>query len=1002
MTNKTTDKKIPTTVKTKFNAEAQEITPEVYNEGVLYHGFRLIEKRFVKETNAECLYFRHMKSGARLLKITADDPNKFFNITFKTLPDNDSGTPHILEHSVLNGSRNFPVKSPFDVLLKGSLNTFLNAMTGQDHTCYPLASMNTTDYFNLMHVYLDAVFHPLMLEDDRILKQEGWHMELTSKDAPLIYKGVVYNEMKGTFSNPLYELYYIAGKHLFPDNIYGNSSGGHPGAIPQLTQEDFTAFHRKYYHPSNSYILLYGDACLNRELDFINKNYLSDFDVSNEDLHIPVQKPFDSVKTVTEPYPVAEGSPTEGNTYLSLSYVTPPHTGKLTTMALDLLVNALVNHESAPLRLALQEAGIGREVTGWFTEAQQNIITIIVPNANPEDAGRFREVAERTFKSVASEGFDKEIIEGILNRSEFQLKEGDTPQKGLMYLEMITQDWLFGDDPFTGMEFEKPLSGLRMAVKKNLLEDLISQFLIGNPHALLLTMVPDPGLQGIRDALVAEKLEAVKGKMTDAEVDVLVQETHDLMEYQQREDLPEALATIPMLQLSDISPQALFFDLEKISLDDVQVMHHHQFTNGIVYTSLYFDMRTLPLEYIMYASLLTSLLGKLNTVNYAYGQLDNELNIHTGGFVTNLATFLEKRSDDNLLPKLVISAKATRMNTGKMTDLLAEIILKSKYFDKERLRNVIKRHHSKVDANIRQNGMNYAITRANSHFSNRGMFNELTSGVDYYRFITRLADNFDELSDEISQKLETTAKTLFNRNNLLAHVTCHPDELPGFLSGLASSLANMPESYRILNPWKFEFRKVNEAILSASQVQYVVKSHDFKKLGFEWNGRLSVLNQIISTDWLQNQVRVMGGAYGGFCGFSPGGNVYFASYRDPNLLETIEAFDSTPAYLERFSAGEQEMTRYIIGTIAGLDQPKTPSQKGSAAMHYFFEQTTAGMLNKERADILATTAGDIRNLAPLVSAVISQNNYCVYGNEGKIAENARLFDHLIRISEQKS
>jgi presequence protease len=463
-----------------------------------------MEKRFVKETNAECLYFRHMKSGARLLKIAAEDPNKFFNITFKTLPDNDSGTPHILEHSVLNGSKSFPVKSPFDVLLKGSLNTFLNAMTGQDHTSYPLASMNTTDYFNLMHVYLDAVFHPMMLEDDRILKQEGWHMELTSKDASLIYKGVVYNEMKGTFSNPLYELYYIAGKHLFPDNIYGNSSGGHPDAIPQLTQEDFTAFHRKYYHPSNSYILLYGDASLDRELDFINKNYLSDFDVSNEDLHIPVQKPFNSIKTVTEPYPVAEGSPAEGNTYLSLSYVTPPHTDKLTTMALDLLVNALVNHESAPLRLALQEAGIGREVIGWFTEAQQNIITIIVPNANPEDAGRFRMVADETFKKVASEGFDKEIIEGILNRSEFQLKEGDTPQKGLMYLEMITQDWLFGDDPFTGMEFEKPLSGLRMAVKNNLLEELINQFLICNPHALLLSMVPEPGLQGIRDALVAE------------------------------------------------------------------------------------------------------------------------------------------------------------------------------------------------------------------------------------------------------------------------------------------------------------------------------------------------------------------------------------------------------------------------------------------------------------------------------------------------------------------
>jgi len=1002
MTNNTVNKEITTLVSSKIHGEAGEMNPEVHTEGSIYHGFRLIEKRFVKEANAGCLFFRHMKSGASLLKIAANDPNKFFNITFKTLPDNDSGTPHILEHSVLNGSKSFPVKSPFDVLLKGSLNTFLNAMTGQDHTSYPVASMNATDYFNLMHVYLDAVFHPLMLEDDRILKQEGWHLELTTKDAPLIYKGVVYNEMKGTFSNPLYLLYHLTNKHLFPGNIYGVSSGGHPDAIPNLTQEDFTAFHRKYYHPSNSYILLYGDASLDRELEFIDKNYLSDFNATNEDMNIPLQKPFNEIKTVTEPYPVADGSPVEDNTYLSLSYVTNLNSDRLTTIALDLLVSALVNHESAPLRLALHEAGIGREVMGWFTEAQQNIITIIVPNANPEDADRFKAVADETFKSVASQGFDKDIIEGILNRNEFQLKEGDTPQKGLMYLEMITQNWLFEEDPFAGMEYEKPLAELRTAVKSNLLEELIDQFLICNPHVLLLSMVPDPGLQGTREAFIAENLDAIKAKMTDPEIEALVKDTHDLMEYQQREDLPEALATIPMLQLSDISPQALFFDLEKILWDNVPVMHHHGFTSGIVYTSLYFDLRTLPQEDISYASLLTALLGKLNTVNCTYGQLDNELNIHTGGFVTNLATFLEKRSDDNLLPKLVVSAKATRMKTGTMMDLVAEIILRSDYTNKERLRNLIKRHHSKVDANIKQNGMNYAITRANSHFSNRGMFNELTSGVDYYRFITRLANNFDELFDEISHKLESTAKILFTRNNLITHVTCHADEMSVFLEELKRSMADLPEGNLTYHSWKFDFRKVNEAILSASQVQYVVKSHDFKKLGFSWDGKLSVLNQILSTDWLQNQVRVMGGAYGGFCGFAPNGNVYFASYRDPNLLETLEAFNATPGYIERFSAGEQEMTRYIIGTIAGLDQPKTPSQKGSAAMHYFFEQTTAEMLNKERADILSTSAGDIRNLAPLVSAVINQNNYVVYGSEGKITENARLFDQLIRISEQMS
>ena len=969
-------------------------------EGLSYHGFILSEKRFVKEVNAVCLRFVHERTGTRLLKIAADDPNKLFSITFKTLPENDCGTPHILEHSVLNGSENFPVRSPFDVLLKGSLHTFLNAMTASDHTTYPVASMNLKDYFNLMHVYLDAVFKPMMHQDPMILKQEGWHYELNSPDAPIIIKGVVYNEMKGAFSNPLYQLYYHMSKNLFPDNAYGFSSGGHPDAIPELTSQYFSDYHRRYYHPSNSYILLYGDADLNRELEFIHERYLKFFNNDHELVEMPVQPPFSEIRTVTESYPLPEGDTPKDNTYLSLSFVANHTSERLESLALDIIVNAMVNHESAPVRLALQEAGIGKEVMGWFNEGQQNVINIIVQNANPDDVDRFREIIFSTLQKAVDVGFDKTAVEGIMNRNEFQLKEGDTPQKGLMYFDLMVQSWLFEDNPFYGLEYEEPLKQLKEQINSGLLESLTRKYLIDNPHGLLLCLSPEAGLQKTRDADLEEKLRIFKDSLTPLEVNQLISETQQLTEYQQKEDTPEALESIPMLKLTDIPEKALFYGLNILETEGMQIMHHDEFTNGIVYTSLYFDVRSLPLELIPYASLLTALLGKLNTKGYTYGDLENQVNIHTGGFTSNLATFLHQRRDENLVPQFVTSAKAVSGKTGTMLDLMFEIITGTVFDDENRLKQVIRRHHSQIDANIHQNGMNYALNRAASRYSKRGWFNEWTSGVEYYRFLTDLNKNLESNSDSVIQKLSETASLLFNRTNMKILVVCPAVELSSFIRELSGRINQLSRVSGQLQTWTILHERKNEAILSASQVQYVVKSFDFKQLGYEWNGQMHVLGQILSTDWLQNQIRVQGGAYGGFCGFSPHGNTYFASYRDPNLKETLAAIDATPEYIRNFNADRDTLTRYILGTISNLDQPKTPSQKGSAAMHYYFEGTTASMLDKERQEILSIRTEDIRGMADMVEDVLQCNNYCVYGNEGKIMEHAELFDGLIRIVEE--
>lgn len=972
---------------------------EQFKTGEKYHGFTLTEKKFVEEVNAECLLFTHDKSGARLLKVANDDHNKLFNIAFKTAPENDYGTPHIMEHSVLNGSKNFPVKSPFDVLMQGSLNTFLNAMTGSDITTYPVASMNDKDYFNLMHVYLDAVFNPQIYSDPKILQQEGWHYELNSKDEPLIYKGVVYNEMKGAYSSPEVELDYQINKILFPDNTYGVSSGGYPTEIPKLTYEYFLNFHKKYYHPSNSYILLYGNADLNQELEFIDREYLSKYDVSPDKVEIPLQKPFDALKDVEKTYAVPEGSPVENQTFLSLSFVAGQSTDRALCMTFDVLTEALVNHESAPIRIALQEAGIGRDVRATFNEAQQNVFQITVQNANPEDKDRFREIVFSVLKKVSEEGLDKTMIEGILNRMEFRLKEGDSAQKGLMCIMMTYQSWFFANDPFIGLEFNKPLAEVKKALQTNLLETTIKSHLISNPHALLMVLKPESGLQAKIDLATTEKLKAYKAGLSDEELNKLVAQTKELIEYQQSEDSPEALATIPMLELADIGKEIEWYAVTEKTVADAPVLHFDEFTNDIIYSNLYFDVRVLPQELIPYAKLLSTLLGKLGTEKYSYGELDNALNIYTGGFYALTTSFLENKTDEKLLPKLMVSSKATADKTGKLFELIDEILNKSNFGDTLRLKELITREQARVDSDIKNNGLNYAMTRLNSYYLNSGKFNELVNGLEYYRFITGLSVNFNEKAADIRAKLSETARLLFARDNVIAGVTCSEKDYLAFSEGMEKLGASFPKDAVTLKDWKFDFTKKNEGLLTASKVQYVVKGYDYKKLGYKYDGKMRVLNQVLSTDWLQNQVRVIGGAYGGFAGFSPTGNVYFASYRDPNLKETLENYDNTVGYLDKFEADEKTMTRFIIGTVSRLDQPMNAADKGNLAFQRYFEKTTPEELKAEREAVLSATPADIKGMSKLVADILAQDAFCVYGNYEKIKENAGLFGELVKLDE---
>ncbi len=970
-----------------------------YQKGEMYHGFKLLEKRFVKEVNAECLYFEHIKSGARLFKISAEDANKFFSIAFKTDPESDCGTPHIMEHSTLNGSKNFPVKSPYDELRKGSLSTFMNAFTGNDLTCYPIASMNDKDYFNLMHVYLDAVFNPRIYDDPRILKQEGWHHEIEKTDGAITYKGVVYNEMKGAYSAPTRELNFQVYKNLFPNNGYRFTAGGYPSAIPKLTYDAFLNYHRKYYHPANSYILLYGNADLDKELNFIDKLYLSSYSKMSRPSTFPLQKPFTAMKEVTAFYPVAEGSKTEDQTYLTLSFVAGLNTDRALVMALNTISDVLINQESAPIRLALQNAGIGKDVNAGVDEIQQNVFQITVQNANTADEKKFLDVVMKTLREAVEKGLDKKAVEGSINRSEFLLREGNTPQKGLTYNFQILPGWFFADDPYLTLEYEKPLAKVKTALETNYLESIIKQYIIENPHALLLTLAPKPGLEKENNAQIEKELNEYSTTLKENEKELLVKETKDLITYQKQEDSPDAIATIPLLDLKDVNPNATWYPLNEKKIADVPVLHYEDFTNNIVYVKLLFDVRVLPQELIPYAALLTEVLGNQNTDNYSYGDLDKELNIHTGGFNVYLNNYFENQSDANFIPKFTISSKAMNVKTDKLYELVGEIVNRTRIADTDRLKSIITRHQSRIDAQVKQNGMGYAQTRLASYFNNSGMFNELTNGFEYYWFVTSLANNFDNMSKEIADKLVKTASLLFKKENVIATVACGKEDLPTYTKNLEKFLTALPIGGTDYKTWTFNLEQKNEGFLTPSKVQYVIKGYNFKKLGYNWSGKMRVLSRILSRDYLQNRIRVIGGAYGGFSNFFQNGLITFNSYRDPNLKETLENYNAATDYLDKLDFSKKEVSRYIIGTIAGIDNPYTPSQKENIAVQNYLEKTKKEDVQRDRNEVLSTTLNDIKEMKKMMTEILSRNAFCVYGNEEKIQSQKDLFGKIEKMSK---
>lgn len=963
--------------------------------------YEILDEHRVEDVQSDGFILRHKKSGARIAILSNNDDNKVFYIGFRTPPEDETGVPHIIEHTTLCGSKKFPVKDPFIELAKGSLNTFLNAMTYPDKTVYPIASCNDQDFKNLMDVYLDAVFNPNITKYEEIFKQEGWHYELTGKDDELKINGVVYNEMKGAYSSPDEVLSSQIYRSLFPDNTYSKDSGGNPEYIPKLTYEAYLDFYHKYYHPSNSYIYLYGDMDVVERLEWLDKEYLSLYDYKKVNSEINKQPAFDEIKNVEAQYSITMDDSQENKTYLSYNRVVGDSLDEMLYQAFDVLDYALVSSPGAPVKQALIDAGIGDDVYGSYDAGiLQPVFSFVAKNANASQADEFESIIENTLKEVVKTGINKEALLAGINSSEFKFREADFGQfpKGLLFGLNCLDSWLFDDmKPFIHLECLGTFAKLRKAVDTDYFEKLIQEYLLDNTHGSSVTVKPKRGLGNEREEALAKELSDYKASLSDEEIKKLIEDTEHLKKYQEEPSSDEDLRKLPMLTRADMKKNAMPFSNIEDELLDVKVVRHDIESNGIDYISFLFDAGDFAQSELGYLGFFTNALGLVSTEKYSYTDLANATNIYTGGISTGTASHPDIKDRNNFVFKFEVKLKVLEKNLDKALELMEQMLLTSDFTDTKRLGELVAQIKARLQANLSSSGHLVAAMRSMSSFSRYALYQDELKGIAFYRSICCIEKELSESPKSVSDKLAAIAKKLFARNRMLISFTGNNEAYGNAKPSLEKVIAGFDKMSAVGNQAEVHFNTAKEAFIDASQIQYVAKTGDFICEGYEYTGALRLLRVILSYDYLWINVRVKGGAYGCMNTFLRSGESYFVSYRDPNLSDTLDVYDRIPEYIKSFSPDERDMTKYIIGTFSALDTPMNPEAKGSRSLSAYLEGITYEQIQKERNEILNAQPEDIRRLADLVEAVLKKDSICVIGNENMIKESARLFENVEKL-----
>ncbi|GIK67675.1 MAG: peptidase M16 [Chloroflexota bacterium] len=961
------------------------------------HGFELVKDTFIPELNSQARLYRHVQTGAELLSMENDDENKCFGITFRTLPEDSTGIAHILEHSVLDGSRKYPVKSPFVELLKGSLQTFVNAMTYPDKTVYPCASQNLRDFYNLVDVYMDTVFYPRF--GPQTLQQEGWHFELENPDDPLTYKGVVFNEMKGAYSDADDLLRQRIQATMFPDNLYRLDSGGDPAVMPTLTFEQFKKFYDTHYHPSNSMIFFYGDDDPAERLRFTN-DYLKDFQRLEIDSTIPLQKPFNAPKRLTYPYDAGE----EANSMVTVNWLLPESANSEINMAMQVLTHILIGTPAAPLRKILIESGLGEDLagSGLVNELRQMYFSTGLKGVLPENVGKVEALIAETLEALVKDGIDPDTVEASLNTIEFQLRELNTGSfpRGLALLIASLTSWVYHGDPLGPLAYEGPLNAIKnhFASNPRYFEGLIQQYLLKNSHRATVILEHDPDYrQRLEDDEVA-RLAKIKAGLNEADLKAIIENTRQLKLAQETPDTPEALAKIPVLHLSDIDRQNKIVPLEILEEQGSKVLYHDIFTNGITYLDVGFNLYALPQDYLPYVSLFGRALFEMGTATEDFVKLSQRIGRKTGGIDTATYTSVVQESNRSTA-WLFLRGKSTVAQTDDLLAILRDVLLTVNLDNPERFLQMVLEEKAGQEAQVVPAGHIVVNTRLRAHFNEAAWANEQMSGVNYLFFLRDLAEKIEKDWPAVLKTLEDIRRLLVNRNAVICNVTLDSANWAKIRSSLNHFLSGLPAMQLKAQQWLRPKGGYHEGLTIPAQVNYVGKGANLYDLGYKLHSSVDVINRFLGTTWLWDKIRVQGGAYGGFSVFDFRSGVFtYISYRDPNLIGSLENYDSTGNFLRQLDLPQEEVTKAIIGIIGAMDTYQLPDAKGYNSMLRYLSGDSDEKRQVRREQVLSTTVADFKAFANVLDKVAEAGEVVVLGSQESIEQANESHDGFLKVT----
>jgi Zn-dependent M16 (insulinase) family peptidase len=958
---------------------------------VLY-GFEELRRVNLAEINSQARHYRHVNTGAELLSIVNDDENKAFGITFRTPPSDSTGIAHILEHSVLCGSRKFPVKDPFMRLAQGSLNTFLNAMTFADKTTYPTASQNLQDFYNLIDVYIDAVLHPRLTRE--IFEQEGWHYELESPEKPLIYQGVVFNEMKGAYSSPDALLFKLSQQAIFPDNIYSLDSGGDPAVIPDLTYEAFRAFHKRYYHPSNARIYFYGDDDPQERLRLLEAR-LSDFSAEKVDSGIALQPRFRTPRRVENTYAAGE-HPETAKSHVTLNWMLDEVREPEVALALTVLRQILTGTPASPLHKALIDSGLGEEVISTTDfDFRQPVVHCGLKGIDAEDAGMVETLILDTLESLATKGFEKATVEAALNTIEFRLRENNSGRfpRGLSLMLRTLTNWLYDLDPLDRIAFQAPLARVKARITKGerMFEELARTKLIDNLHRATVLLRPDPGKAAREAAEERERLDAVHTKLSRVDLDRLAAHIAELKRWQETPDKPEAIATIPSLKLSDLPKRNGVIPVDITQIDGVEVLTHDLFTNGILYLDLAFDLHALPGDKLPLVEVLGRALLETGAGAQDFVALSEHIGRSTGGI--RASTFISAmRGNPSSVARLVLRAKVVPDKADELITILRNVLLSAHLEDHDRVLQIVLEEKASAESNLAPLGHLMTGRRICAQFSEDGWVQEQVGGLSYLLALRTIAARIEEDWASVAADLVDMYRRLVTRARLVVNVTADAGTLERFAPKLQDLVSALPAAPFGADPapWPCHLAGTDEGFTIPAKVNYVAKGGHFGALGFKPAGSALAVVRFLATTYLWDKVRLQGGAYGGTCRYDRLSGIFaYQSYRDPNLMRTIDVFDKAAEHLRTVPLGNDDIKRSIIGTIGDIDTYLLPDAKGLASLQHYLAGDNEAARQQMRDEVLLTTPTDFRAFSAALTAVAREGRVVVLGPESAIgAANA--------------